>query len=313
MRILLVEDEPIPALMLRRILEGMGYDVVSAADGMEALRTLESERIPLVISDWMMPGLDGPGLCQRIRARDQGSYTYVILLSVRGNRMDRMEGLCAGADDYLVKPVDKEELAVRLEIARRILDVQAKLQVQNARLLEVATTDELTGLRNRAAFRRALEASFGMAARHRLPLSLVLADVDHFKSYNDAFGHPAGDEALRTVAAVLKSQLRGHDTVARHGGEEFAAVLPGATEEHAFKVAERLCRALTSAHWPLRPVTASFGVAGINPTVDNPADLIECADQALYHSKRRGRDRVTAYSCGRWSGESHLHLFEAPA
>lgn len=295
-RILIAEDEEIPAHILRRMLEAMGHDITTASDGAQAWRLFQAERPSVVISDWMMPELDGPSLCRRIRASGDGSYTYFLLLTARGTRGDRMEGLRAGADDFLTKPLDPEELAVRLEIARRILNIQARLEHQNARLAELATTDDLTGLKNRREFLRALEMAHALVVRQGLPVSLVMLDVDRFKSYNDSFGHTAGDDALRVVGRLLRDSCREHETVARYGGEEFVAILLGADAEEARVVAERLRATLAGSDWPHRPVTASFGVATAARRLEGgPKTLIEQADLALYLSKRRGRNCVTHY------------------
>jgi diguanylate cyclase (GGDEF)-like protein len=295
MRILIAEDEEATAAALRGALGALGHEVAVAADGVQAWRMLQEERIPLVISDWMMPGLDGPALCRRIRAAGDSPYTYIILLTVRHRREDRMEGLRAGADDFLVKPFDVPELAVRLEIARRILTVQERLERQNARLAELAATDELTGLVNRREFRRGLEMSFALAARQGLPLSLVLLDVDHFKDFNDTFGHPAGDDALCAFAETLRSHCREHEPVARFGGEEFAVTLFGSPRGAARDVAERVRAALAGQQWLHRPLTASFGVATTGQGLRTVAEFVERADLALYYSKHHGRDRVTHY------------------
>ncbi len=293
MKILIAEDAALQAEYLRRLLESMGHEVRIASNGEDAWRILQDEPIPLVLSDWMMPALDGPSLCRRIRARHNGSYTYIILLTVLGRRGDRMEGLRAGADDFLVKPVDPEELAARLEIARRILDVQFRLERQNELLRELAATDELTGLKNRREFRQSLEVGFALASREGLPLSLLLLDVDSFKSYNDEFGHPAGDDVLRQVADVLKSHCRKQDTAARLGGDEFAVVLIGAGPADARAAAERIRDAVAARPWPLRPISLSLGVATLSTGTTDPSVLIEQADRALYRSKRTGRNRVT--------------------
>ena len=293
MRILLAEDDEVTAAALRGILASLGHQVTVARDGTSAWQVLQAEHIPVVLSDWMMPGLDGPSLCRRIRGLGDSPYTYIILNSVRDRRLDRMEGLRAGADDFLVKPFDAEELAVRLEIARRILSVQERLERQNARLTELATTDDLTGLANRREFRRALEMSFALARRQGLPLSLVLFDIDHFKDFNDTFGHPAGDAALRTFAQTVRATCRAHEPVARMGGEEFAVMLFGAAREEARHTAERIRAALSECRWTHRPLTASFGIATSVPGKACTADLVEQADTALYLSKQHGRDRVT--------------------
>ena len=295
MRILLVEDEEATAALLRGTLEAMGHEVVVEVDGLRAWNRIRDHHTPLVLSDWMMPHLDGPALCRRIRGLVDTSYTYIILLTAREGRADRMEGLRAGADDFLVKPVNAEELSVRLEIARRILSVQDRLERQNARLVELASTDELTGLANRREFRRSLESNFALANRQGLPLSLIIFDVDHFKSYNDEFGHPAGDVTLRAMGDTMRANCRDHEPAARYGGEEFALVLFGSDRETARGTAERLRSAIAGRAWPHRPVTASFGVATTGRGVRTVEELVEQADAALYFSKHQGRNRVTHY------------------
>jgi diguanylate cyclase (GGDEF)-like protein len=296
MNILVAEDQPPSALFLRRLLERMGHEVTLAVNGEEAWRTVQELRPPLVISDWMMPQLDGPALCRRIRNSSIESYTYIILLTARAGRRDKLEGLKAGADDFLTKPLDPDELLVRLEIATRILAVHQTLARQNAALTQLATTDELTGVRNRRRFREDLLSYTALSVRHRLPLSLIMLDVDGFKPYNDDFGHPAGDDVLKQLAAVLREYAREHDLIARYGGEEFAVLLPLTTANAAIQVAERFRTAIGQINWPHRHVTASFGVATLESSnLASTETLVDQADQALYHSKRAGRDRVTHF------------------
>ena len=226
-----------------------------------AWRLIQQEHFPVVLSDWMMPGLDGLELCRRIRSLAGRPYTYFVMFTGRAGFEDRLEALAAGADDFLGKPFDPRELVARLEIARRLLAIQDELERKNVALRELATTDELTGLKNRRSFFEMLESYFALAARQRSPLSLVLLDVDHFKTYNDAFGHPAGDQLLRGVADVLRGTTRAHDTVARHGGEEFAVLLPATGSVVARSLATRLQETIERRDWPHSPVTASFGVA----------------------------------------------------
>lgn len=302
MKILIAEDQPPAALFLRRTLERMGHEPVVAVDGEQAWGLIQEAPTPLLISDWMMPRLDGLELCRRIRrraaaARDEDAvgYTYVILLTSKDSRQDRLEGLRAGADDFLIKPPDPDELAIRLEIAGRILAVHGALARQNARLAELATVDELTGAKNRRRFREDLEMLHAVASRHGAPLSLVMLDVDRFKQYNDEFGHPAGDEVLRVVGKTLRDNTRDQDVVARYGGEEFAVLLPSTNVESSLILAERL-RAKIEAHlWTRRPVTASFGIATTGLNIPDSSGLVEAADQALYHSKKAGRNRVSHY------------------
>jgi diguanylate cyclase (GGDEF)-like protein len=293
MKILIAEDQPTSALFLRHILEKMGHQAIVAPDGEQAWRLIRDGGAPLLISDWMMPYLDGPDLCRRIRAEMRHAYIYIILLTSRDRREDRLIGLRAGADDFLTKPPDPVELALRLEIADRILAVHDQLARQNSRLVELATTDELTGVKNRRRFGEDLELFFAHAFRQGAPLSLVMLDIDHFKSYNDSFGHPAGDEVLRTVGSILRASVRKHDVVARYGGEEFAVLLPGSGPSETLEVAERLRAAIADRNWPHRKVTASLGVATMTPGLLDAAALVDQADRALYQSKLAGRDRVT--------------------
>ncbi len=293
MKILIAEDQPTVALFLARILETMGHDVSVARDGEEAWRILRRGDAALLISDWMMPNLDGPDLCRRIRAVGVERYIYIILLISRNRREDRLSGLRAGADDFLTKPPDEDELAVRLEIAERILAVHDQLARQNTRLAELATIDELTGTKNRRRFREDLDLLFSQAIRLSSPLSLIMLDIDHFKQFNDAFGHPAGDEVLCHVGSILRAAVRSHDVVARYGGEEFAVLLPATEANDALEAAERLRTAISSWTWLQRSVTASLGVATTHPDTATAATLVNQADQALYHSKRNGRNLIT--------------------
>lgn len=296
MKILIAEDQASSAVYLRRVLEKLGHDVRVARDGEQAWEFIQADHFPVVISDWMMPRMDGIDLCRRIRSRTGSGYVYVILLTARSEKEDRLAGLHSGADDFLVKPPDRAELAIRLEIAGRILAVQDELEQRNVLLAELADSDELTGAKNRRFFRRMLDLRFAEARVQGGPLSLVMLDIDHFKAYNDAFGHPAGDEVLRAAAGLLRDHVRGDDVVARIGGEEFVLILPGLAADPARALCERLTQALADHLWPLRRVSASLGVATLRPDTERPATLIDEADRALYHSKHTGRDRVTHFA-----------------
>ncbi|WP_406699983.1 diguanylate cyclase [Singulisphaera sp. Ch08] len=293
MKILVAEDESTPALFLRRTLERLGHDVVVALDGMKAWELLQQGELRLVITDWMMPGLDGLELCRKIRGQGDSAYTYIILLTAREGLQDRLAGLNAGADDFLSKPTDPAELAARVAIAGRIVAMQEELERKNLQLAELATTDGLTGLKNRRCFNENLITACSFAVRYGYPLSLVMIDVDHFKSLNDSFGHPAGDSVLATLAGILRSETRDHDIVARYGGEEFAILLPATAAAEASLLAERLRSLTTSYPWPQRPITVSVGVATTGGDLATWSELLEAADRALYHSKRSGRDRIT--------------------
>jgi two-component system, cell cycle response regulator len=309
MDILLAEDDRVAALKLSRSLEKLGHRVTTVADGAAAWRRILDGNVTLLISDWMMPAMDGPDLCRLVRGRVDALYTYIILLTSRDSREDRLTGMEAGADDFLTKPFDAAELIARLNVARRILAMQEELRAhaatlqtlqeqlerQNALLAELAVTDTLTGLKNRRHFFESLVTALSFAGRTAQPISLLLFDVDHFKAHNDAFGHPAGDEALKTVAALLRDYARAHEVVSRYGGEEFAILLPGADESAARQAAERLRQVVSDWTWPLRRVTISVGIAtAVGRTVEAET-LVREADQALYAAKRRGRNRCAHY------------------
>jgi two-component system cell cycle response regulator len=454
-RILIVEDDPVSALLLRKVLEQRGSKVDHAENGVEALRKFEAYPYRIVISDWMMPEMDGIELCRKVRQATDG-YVYVILLSAKSQKEDRLDAYNAGVDDFLTKPLDREELFARLKVAYRILLAEDKLRMQsdelknagdrmrtmndrlilasrrfeelfsglpvacftfdrdglvhewnrtasslfgkqpelalmkpvweafeqrdggfwsqelvnkifagegltsvdwqltlgsderhlicnvialhgvagevlggiatnqditerrraeqciqvfardlelqkvaleeaNERLATLAVTDGLTGLWNHRRFREELETVFGRNRRSDESLSVVLLDVDHFKLYNDAFGHPAGDVILQQVARIMRSSCRQYEAVARYGGEEFAIVLPGGTAEDAFGAAERIRQAIAEAEWPEREITASLGVATIRPTDLVADDVLQRADAALYASKQNGRNCVTHF------------------
>lgn len=324
MRILVVEDNVVAAHFLRKTLERFGHRVEIATNGVEAWTLLQDHSYDIVISDWVMPEMDGPELCRRVRARDGYAYTYVILLSAKDQREDRLEGLQSGADDFLVKPLDNDELAARLEVARRILAMQAKLaqtidsleianarirdastlleqqklelERVNAKLEDLATSDGLTGLKNHRAFQERLADEIQRGARHYAPLSLMMLDVDHFKQYNDQFGHPTGDQVLKQVAAILQANSRVTDFVARYGGEEFVILLPHTGRTIAADVAERIRASVADHPWELRQITVSIGVTSIDTMVISSMEIVEAADRALYMSKSSGRNRVT-YTC----------------
>lgn len=465
MEILVVEDTRVAALVLQRILVGMGFQVTLTTNGAEAWEALQHKDFPVVISDWMMPEMDGIELCRRIRSRAAGSFSYIILLTARGTREDKQEAIEAGADDFLVKPLDAAELSTRLRVAQRILDMKRGLEMNAAQLRELhdkvaaqneqlrmaievqemarkrfsdlfeglpvacftynedgriiewneafaemfglqpdeifeksvwelmspaggreamdrvfsglrmegvewtrvlpdggsrslhtnafpmrdphgavvgaicasiditerrileqrleeqlriatalntelernkleleaantklslrAVTDGLTGLKNHRHFQEVLEKRFIEAAQHDRPLSVIMLDVDYFKQYNDTYGHPAGDQVLKGLAEKLEHATRDSDVVARYGGEEFVALLPDTDAEEAVQVAERLRESIEAGPWPLRPITASIGVASRTGRMRSPSQLVDSADQALYWSKKHGRNRTT--------------------
>jgi len=447
MRVLIAEDDGVSRLVLQKALEELGYTVHATKDGAEAWEAFCGQEFPLVISDWMMPGVDGLELCRRVRARQNKQYTYFILLTARDSRQDRFHAIETGADDFLSKPLDRAELASRLSVARRILDMEQRLRqaydelarqkeelemktqaleqsqemiqqaslrfrelfenvpvacftfdaagviyewnraasqlygweeyevltssifdtiippehraemnelillimrdernvtVQsvdrcqdgstrhvlrslfplhgpggevvggicasvditqrveyeqqlralNARLESLAFTDALTGLLNHRALQDKLAELFTQARQGECTFSFVLLDIDHFKRFNDTYGHRAGDDVLRLVAHTLQENAPAGSFTARYGGEEMCVLLPYHTLSEAVQVAEQLRQAIAEARSPYRQVTASFGVAEYMPYMLSPSELVEVADAALYEAKRAGRNCV---------------------
>lgn len=441
MKILIVEDEEISARVLARAVVALGHESIVASDGLEALEVFAKQQPDAIITDWMMPNVDGPELCRRVRAAGASRYTYIIILTARGARSDKHEAISAGADDFLSKPLDKEELQSRLKVAERILEMQMNLEEKNAalerqqallteknRLLErsqrnaevagsrfsqlfqnlpvpcftfdsnlivfeineklcssfnkpiadliqreitdlfgrdlvteervkelkkvlqgtpfleqdwndgeryylvsayplyghdrvvtggiataydvtelrkmqaelraanealaaMAVTDGLTQIPNHRAFQDRLSTLISEAMRGR-SFALAMLDVDHFKQFNDSFGHQAGDEVLISVAKTLKENTRKVDFAARYGGEEFAVIFLDVDAARAARLAEKLRRKISEIENPYRPITASFGVAMYGPTTPTEQSLIKAADDALYRAKDAGRNRV---------------------
>ncbi|MHA7292177.1 GGDEF domain-containing protein [Arthrobacter sp. MDT3-24] len=227
MKVLVVDDDPGSLLAAKAAVERSGHECLTAADGYAAWRLYQSHRPKVVVTDLMMPGLDGLGLCRAIRrAEKDSSYTYLILLTSLGAREDVLAGMDAGADDYVTKPLDPFTLHTRLIVALRVTSLHTELAGYRRMLAEQARTDPLTGLRNRLTLPEDLQQLHRRSERYGLDYCLAMCDVDNFKSYNDTYGHQAGDAALKTVADALAGQVRQSDGIYRYGGEEFLLLLP---------------------------------------------------------------------------------------
>jgi two-component system, cell cycle response regulator len=294
-RILIADDDPIARHLLRRELEKKGFDIEETVDGTEAWARLSREDSPpIAILDWSMPGLDGPEICRRLRALPLNRYTYLLLLTGRADKVDLVIGLEAGADDYLTKPVHAAELTARLEVAARILALENRLVEARDEMEIQANRDVLTGLPNR---RGVIEAMGPDTRGPQRGLAVLLADLDHFKSVNDAYGHAAGDAVLVEVARRMSEAIRSEDTAGRYGGEEFLVVLPGANEATGLNLGERIRHAVGACPviWEgvAIPVTVSIGLACRDSgAAENRESLLHRADGALYEAKRSGRNRV---------------------
>jgi diguanylate cyclase (GGDEF)-like protein len=269
-----------------------------ARDGNEAWKALEVADGPrLAILDWMMPGLNGVDVCRAVRAADREPYVYILLLTARTDSQDLVEGMEAGADDYLTKPFQAHELRVRLRAGRRVLELQEQLLAAREALRDQATHDGLTGLLNRCSILEILGKELSRAVRASQPLSLLMVDLDRFKQVNDTHGHLAGDAVLREAAGRMQSTVRNYDSVGRYGGEEFLIVLPGCDGARARSQAERIREAVAapqlSAGSLKLTVTCSIGVASrLLPAEEDADALLREADLALYQAKDGGRNQV---------------------
>jgi diguanylate cyclase (GGDEF)-like protein len=294
MKILIAEDDAVAREYLHSILDSWDYEVLCAKDGLEAWQILEEHAIPLVILDWMMPGMDGPELCRRVRASAHSASIYLIMLTCKTEKTDTIEALKAGADDYLSKPFDEEELKARLRSGRRVMELQNSLRIQ-------ATSDSLTEIWNRAMILEMAERELHRAKRSHQPVSILMADLDDFKKINDVSGHIAGDCVLREAAKRLRSCLRAYDSIGRYGGEEFLVLLPKCDAVSAKIVAERLRISITESAVRttsgMITVTASIGIATTaGMSNEKLTSVIHEADQALYRAKERGKNRVESFA-----------------
>jgi diguanylate cyclase (GGDEF)-like protein len=300
MRVLIADDCPTTRRVLSKHLAEWGYQVTVVRDGEQALRALQAKFAPrLAILDWMMPYVDGPTVCRRMREDTTAPYVYMVILTAKSDHDDLLEAFDASADDFLTKPFNAEELHQRLRAGQRILDLQDKLLASQEVLKFQATHDGLTGVLNRSAVLDALQRELNRATRASRTecwTSLIMADLDHFKLINDRYGHLIGDSVLRGVCERIRTVLRSYDSLGRFGGEEFVMLLPETDLAEASKIAERLRRCV--ADRPIQAedfesnVTISLGVATYQGDAPDTTILIRAADEALFQAKLEGRNRV---------------------
>lgn len=300
MRILVADDDFGSRLVAQASVEALGHTCTTAVDGDEAWQLFCSNQPEVLVTDREMPGLNGVQLCRAIRDVELDRYTYIILVTSAGDDGDVLSGMEAGADDYLTKPLDPFALQARLLAAQRVTSLHAQLARYRTELAELARTDPLTKLRNRLTLGQDLDLLHSRSQRYQRCYSLALFDVDLFKGYNDAYGHQAGDAALRGVALALDHHGRQGDAVYRYGGEEFLVVLPEQTPDAAFAAVDRLRVAVqelgiehaASAEGIL---TVSAGVASlVAGRAITSEELLKEADLALYQAKASGRNRVVS-------------------
>ena len=302
--VMLAEDNPVSRKLLEKTLIKAGYEVTSAADGREALTIFNKKFFPIVVTDWIMPEMNGIELCRAIRQKTKlAGYVFIIILTGKDTKNDIVEGLSAGADDYLTKPFNKSELIARLNTANRILKLEQSLLKANQKIKKLSITDTMTGCYNRSYLTERLDHEIKRSMRYKTELAILLCDIDHFKKVNDTYGHQTGDLVLKEFVKCIQGQIRNNvDWIARYGGEEFLIVLPETNLSHACVVAERLRLAISKMSIKTIEnkiqITASFGVSGLDsysPDKNiNAETLINTADKYLYQSKKTGRNKVTS-------------------
>ncbi len=299
MDVLVAEDSPVYRKLLDNYLVEWGFRHTIVNDGSEAWRVLQRPDSPrLLLLDWVMPGVDGVELCRRVRIRAaaRNACSYIILLTGRDRKQDMLEAMQAGVDDYLVKPFDEWELRARLNVGKRILELNQQLVEARAHVRHAATHDSLTGVMNRGEILDSLRTELDRGQRNQKPTGVVLADLDHFKNVNDTLGHLFGDEALREIVRRFRACLRVYDSVGRYGGEEFLLVLPGCDPMTTIIRADQI-RARVGDQpviWSRTStvVTVSMGVACALPGALDINFLLKQVDKGLYEAKRKGRNRV---------------------
>ncbi len=301
--VLVVDDDPDKLQLLQVALTMAGYEVRTATDGEEGLAAVASFQPDLIVSDIMMPKVNGYDFARRIRDNPMTRFIPIILQTAAGFRVeDQRLGSEVGALGYFTDPTDLDLLLSR---ARTLLDFKAYLDVME----EQATTDHLTGLANRRRFERHLEREVGRTERHGRPFCLLVLDVDNFKQVNDTYGHEAGDEALRRLAKVLQEGTRGIDLAARVGGEEFAVILTETSLDVGLEVAERLRIALGAGEIPATGhIAASFGVAEYPTHAQSSRQLLASADTALYEAKRKGKNRIARAQEARSNSDEPINV-----
>lgn len=311
MRVLVVDDDRSMRALLERMLVAAGHHVVIASNGIEALSLIEKERPQLIVTDWLMPQMDGIALCRELRSKPENRSIYVIIVTMQESSDKLVEAFEAGADDYLNKPITPKIFFARLRAGQRVVQLQeelafdreqlmrfsAELSAANERLQGQALSDALTGLPNRRFAMERLEQEWALTKRGDRALSCLMVDVDHFKSINDRFGHQVGDEALKLVADTLRRAARTQDVVCRYGGEEFLVICPDTDAQAAVLCAERLRTNIAAQGLRLQDggehkMTVSIGVAEKSETIATLEALLIRADDNLYAAKEAGRNRT---------------------
>lgn len=309
MKILIAEDETITRKLLKKTLEEWGYEILCAENGQEAYEIFIKEHVKFIIADWLMPVMDGLTLCRLIRSSNDLGYVYFIVLTGMNKKEDIIKGLSVGADDYVVKPFDRDELKVRVKAGERILTLEKQLtennemlQKLNVKLEELVRLDILMKIGNRLSFYETIEKVHHRAGRYEQGYGIIMCDIDHFKLYNDAYGHLAGDNVLRRVAASIKECIRKSDEVFRYGGEELVIILPNQNNNSSIAAADKVRQCVAALNIENKGsgsglITISCGVAAFD--MNDPGlkweVILDRADKALLMAKNSGKNRVCSY------------------
>ena len=302
--VLIAEDNPVARRLLEKNLTKAGHTVVAANNGKEAFELFKKDFFPIVLTDWMMPEMDGVELCRALRNYNTPGYVFIVFLTSKDTKEDIIAALEAGADDYLTKPFHQAELIARLKTGKRILHLEQSLKKANDDIKLLSISDPLTGCFNRGYLMTRLPEEISRAGRYNHPLSLIMSDIDHFKRINDTYGHIVGDTVLKGYVDRINKTIRHEiDWVARYGGEEFVVVLSETDQDGAMAVAERLRKSLEADEFDADgkkiSITSSFGVSTLVPsdeTISSAEALFREADTYLYQAKKDGRNRVRGKS-----------------
>lgn len=299
MKLLVADDSNVSRSMLSAITKSWGYQVILAEDGEQAWQIMQEDDAPqLLLLDWEMPKMNGIEVCERVIAKYPENPPYIVLLTSRSSSDDIVEGLSKGANDYLSKPFDTAELQVRLQVGKRMVEMQDKLNDTLNELKELASHDSLTGLLNRRAIMAGLPKEIQRMKRQEHVLCIGMCDIDHFKQVNDTYGHLVGDEVLKEVTKRMAATLREYDLLGRYGGEEFLVITPVDNNKNGLMVYQRICEVVSSQAIKVNnlsiSVTISCGVAtySADSDIQTITELIARADEALYQAKDNGRNQV---------------------